>query len=335
MLDQRPPCDPAGLWRPTIAPANTFAAVADDFITRQLRKGVWKSAKHERQWHQTLADLPRAFRDRPVNQIDAKAVYEAFAPILGLKIRDRPAHPRPRPRSDRLRPRARGHSPNPATWSGWLKTKLGDPSPTKRDRRTGERVHRDNHAAMRWQDVPKLVEKLEKDADTSALALTFGILTGLRASEARKAKWERVRLRRPNAHRPVERAQDWQENENLSHYSVVGGGADCAQENDGDTVGRLRLHGPPRQAAVGEHALRGPAPPRADRHRARHALGAAPPSRSTRRGPPSRSQNLRWATSSATPPRRPICAPTRSNGGASCSASGAPSSARRETATTS
>ena len=77
---------------------------------------------------------------------------------------------------------------NPATWSGWLKTKLGDPSPTKRDRRTGERIHRDNHAAMRWQDVPKLVARLEKDGDTSALALTFAILTGLRASEARKAR---------------------------------------------------------------------------------------------------------------------------------------------------
>ena len=82
MLDLRPPVDPAVVWRPAIAaPANTFAAVADDFIARQLRKGVWKSAKHERQWRQTLANLPKAFRDHPINQIDAKMVYEAFAPI--------------------------------------------------------------------------------------------------------------------------------------------------------------------------------------------------------------------------------------------------------------
>ena len=192
MLDQRPSCDPAGLWRPTIAPANTFAAVADDFITRQLRKGVWKSAKHERQWRQTLASLPKAFRDRPVNQIDAKMVYEAFAPIWDEKSE---TARRTLGRVREVIDFAREHDDvrvNPATWSGWLKTKLGDPSPTKRDRRTGERVHRDNHAAMRWQDVPKLVEKLEKDGDVSALALIFAILTGLRASEARKAKWDKV-----------------------------------------------------------------------------------------------------------------------------------------------
>ena len=192
MLDQRPPCDPAGLWRPTIAPANTFAAVADDFITRQLRKGVWKSAKHERQWRQTLASLPKAFRDRPVNQIDAKMVYEAFAPIWDEKSE---TARRTLGRVREVIDFAREHDDvrvNPATWSGWLKNKLGDPSPTKRDRKTGEQIHRDNHAAMRWQDVPKLVEKLKKDGDVSALALIFAILTGLRASEARKAKWERV-----------------------------------------------------------------------------------------------------------------------------------------------
>jgi integrase len=192
MLDQRPPCDPAGLWRPTIVPANTFAAVADDFITRQLRKGVWKSAKRERQWRQTLASLPKAFHDRPVNQIDAKMVYEAFAPIWDLKSA---TARRTLGRVREVIDFAREHDDarvNPATWSGWLKNKLGDPSPMKRDRKTGEQIHRDNHAAMRWQDVPKLIEKLKKDGDVSALALIFAILTGLRASEARKAKWERV-----------------------------------------------------------------------------------------------------------------------------------------------
>ena len=276
LLDQKPRVDPATILKPVAAaPANSFAAAADAFIIRQTRKGVWNSAKHERQWRQTLANLPKAFRDRPVNQIDAKMVYEAFAPIWDLKSETaRRTLGRVREVIDFAR-EPDDVRPNPATWSGWLKNKLGDPSPMKRDRETGELVHRDNHAAMRWQDVPKLVEKLGKDGDVSALALIFAILTGLRASEARKAKWERVRLRRPNAHHPVERAQDWQENENLSHYSFVGGGARCAQENDGDTVGRLRLHGPPRRAAVGEHALRSAAPPQVHRHRARHARGAA------------------------------------------------------------
>ena len=276
LLDQKPPVDPITILKPaTAAPANTFASVGDELIDRQVRKGAWKSAKHERQWRQTLADLPKTFRDRPVNQIDAKMVYEAFAPIWDLKSA---TARRTLGRVREVIDFAREHDDarvNPATWSGWLKNKLGDPSPMKRDRKTGEQIHRDNHAAMRWQDAPKLVEKLKNDGDVSALALIFAVLTGLRASEARKAKWERVRLRRPNAHHPVERAQDWQENENLSHYSVVGGGAGCAQENDGDTVGRLRLHGPPRRAAIGEHALRGAAPPRADRHRAWHALGLA------------------------------------------------------------
>jgi integrase len=193
LLDQKPPVDPAAILRPAaVAPANTFAAVADDFIARQLRKGVWRSTKHERQWRQTLESLPKAFRDRPVNQIDAKMVYEAFAPIWDEKSE---TARRTLGRVREVIDFAREHDDvrvNPATWSGWLKAKLGDPSPTKRDRRTGERVHRDNHAAMRWQDVPKLVARLEKDGDTSALALTFAILTGLRASEARKARWDRI-----------------------------------------------------------------------------------------------------------------------------------------------
>jgi integrase len=193
MLDQRPPVDPAALWRPAAAaPANTFAAVADDFIARQLRKGMWKSAKHERQWRQTLGGLPKAFRDRPVNQIDSKMVYEAFAPIWDEKSE---TARRTLGRVREVIDFAREHDDvrvNPATWSGWLKNKLGDPSPTKRDRKTGKRVHRDNHPAMRWQDVPRLVARLEEEGDPSALALTFAILTGLRAAEARKARWDRI-----------------------------------------------------------------------------------------------------------------------------------------------
>jgi integrase len=192
LLDQKPPIDPVFLWRPTIAPANSFTCAADQFIARQLRKGVWKSAKHERQWRQTLASLPRAFRDRPVNQIDAKAVYEAFAPIWDEKSETaRRTLGRVREVIDFAR-EPEDTRPNPATLTGWLKTKLGDPSPMKRDRKTGVQIHRDNHAAMRWQDVPKLVEKLGNDGDASALALIFAILTGLRASEARKAKWDKV-----------------------------------------------------------------------------------------------------------------------------------------------
>jgi integrase len=193
LLDQKPRVDPATILKPVAAaPANSFAAAADAFIVRQTRKGVWNSAKHERQWRQTLANLPKAFRDRPVNQIDAKMVYEAFAPIWDEKSE---TARRTLGRVREVIDFAREHDDarvNPATWSGWLKTKLGDPSPMKRDRETGELVHRDNHAAMRWQDAPKLVEKLKNDGDVSALALIFAILTGLRASEAREAKWERV-----------------------------------------------------------------------------------------------------------------------------------------------
>ena len=317
MLDQRPSCDPAGLWRPTIAPANTFAAVADDFITRQLRKGVWKSAKHERQWRQTLASLPKAFRDRPVNQIDAKMVYEAFAPIWDEKSE---TARRTLGRVREVIDFAREHDDvrvNPATWSGWLKTKLGDPSPMKRDRKTGEQIHRDNHAAMRWQDVPKLVEKLKKDGDV--VGAGADLRHPDRPARFRGAQGEmgKSRLRRPDAHHPVERAQDRPENPDRPHRSVVGGGAGCAQENDGDPVGRLRLLG----RLAGRRCRRTCSTRRcAATSRPSPCTACARPCATLRprrgedrlRGRPS----SRSATSSARPPRRPICAPTRSSGGA-------------------
>ena len=272
---------------------------------RQTRKGVWKSAKHERQWRQTLASLPKWFRDRPVNQIDTKMVYEAFAPIWDEKSE---TARRTLGRVREVIDFAREHDDvrvNPATWSGWLKTKLGDPSPTKRDRRTGERVHRDNHAAMRWQDVPKLVEKLKKDRDVSALALIFAILTGLRASEARKAKWKRVDF--------VARTLTilWSDHKTgrKTRTSLIIPLSEAALAvlrkmtaiRSGDYVFVGRLGGPLSEnmlyAALRRHEQT------VTVHGMRSALRTSP---LTKRGPPSRSRNLRWATSSAMPPRRPI-----------------------------
>ena len=56
---------------------------------------------------------------RPPGQPDrCESRLRGLRAHLGRKIRDRPAHPRPRPRSDRLRPRARGHSPEPGDMVG-------------------------------------------------------------------------------------------------------------------------------------------------------------------------------------------------------------------------
>ena len=73
--------------------------------------------------------------------------------------------------------------PNPAAWSGWLKTKLGEQPKTKLDKKTGVRIPRGHHTAMRWQNVPVFVAKLRTMDSAASRALEFLILTASRTGE--------------------------------------------------------------------------------------------------------------------------------------------------------
>lgn len=84
--------------------------------------------------------------------------------------------------------------PNPAPWSGWLKTKLGEQSKTKLDKNTGECIPRGHHAAMRWQNVPAFVAKLRTMDSAASWALEFLVPTASRTGEVIDMRWNEVEL---------------------------------------------------------------------------------------------------------------------------------------------
>jgi integrase len=181
-----------GMIKLAASGAPTFGAAAEAYLDRQDRKGKWTGPKHRQQWRNTLMGLPETFLDLPTDQIDRKAVHEVLEPIWDIKAET----------ARRLRGRiaavldfARGPDDdrrNPAAWEGWLKDKLGEQSKTKLHRKTGERVPRGNHPAMRWQDVPAFVTRLRALGSTAATAFEFLILTASRTGEVIGATWDEV-----------------------------------------------------------------------------------------------------------------------------------------------
>jgi integrase len=64
----------------------------------------------------------------------------------------------------------------------------------KLDRRTGERISRDHHAAMPYRDVPASAAKLREVDTVAARALEFIFLNACRLSEAVDMPWSEVDL---------------------------------------------------------------------------------------------------------------------------------------------
>ncbi|HZZ21620.1 MAG TPA: integrase arm-type DNA-binding domain-containing protein [Roseiarcus sp.] len=181
----------AKAFAPTGTP--TFGSVADDYLERQEKRGLLgKNSKHRQQWRSTLTKLPAWFRDLPVTDIGPQQVFDALDPIWD----DKPeTASRLRGRIATVLDAARGpHDthPNPAAWSGWLKTKLGNPRKLgKIDRKTGERIKRGNHAAMPFDEVPAFMARLARTSG-AALALRLTILTACRTSEVLNMTFDEV-----------------------------------------------------------------------------------------------------------------------------------------------
>jgi integrase len=163
----------------------TFGECADSYLDRKEKRGqLGRNPAHRAQWRSTLAGLPTWFRSLPVDEIGPKQVFAALDPIwaktpeTASRLRGRIAAVL----EDAREPE--DVRPNPAQWTGWLKTKLGSPRELgKLDRKTGERVARSNHAAMPYKDVPAFMAKLQATPGVAAKALQFVILTGARSGE--------------------------------------------------------------------------------------------------------------------------------------------------------
>jgi integrase len=182
---------------PTGDPAKpTFGEIADDYLERQERRGqLGKHAKHRQQWRNSLRGLPGSFRGLPVDRIGPQQIFDALDPIWDQKPE---SAARLRGRIATVLDFARDPEdvrPNPAAWSGWLKTKLGNPKKLgKLDRKTGERVARSNYAALPYADLPAFIARLIATPGMASLALQWLILTCARTNETLGARWSEVDL---------------------------------------------------------------------------------------------------------------------------------------------
>jgi integrase len=123
----------------------------------------------------------------PVDKVNTDVVLRVLKPLWGTK---RETASRLRSRIELVLQAADAHGwragPNPAEWQGRLAHLL----PGRR------RVERSHHAAMPYVDVPAFITRLHGLQETQELAslLEFIVLTAVRTSEAREARWSEIDL---------------------------------------------------------------------------------------------------------------------------------------------
>lgn len=160
----------------------TFAECAEFYIASI--KSEWRNAKHEYQWNQTLSDTYCAqIRQKKVSAITTEDVLAVLKPVWQDKNE---TASRLRGRIERVLEFAKVKGwragENPAAWRGNLRNLL-----PKR-----QRLQRGHQPAMRYQDVPKFVERLRASEALAARALEFTILTLGRSGEVLGSTWAEV-----------------------------------------------------------------------------------------------------------------------------------------------
>ncbi|WP_420876001.1 DarT ssDNA thymidine ADP-ribosyltransferase family protein [Pseudomonas extremaustralis] len=122
------------------------------------------------------------------DQIDTKHLIKVLQPLWSTKTRT----------ADEVRgqieqildaARARGlrNGENPARWRGHLENLL-----SRHEKKKARK--RQHHPALKWQDLPKLMEALHKDSSHVSVAAQLLILTGARSHMVRFACWDEFDL---------------------------------------------------------------------------------------------------------------------------------------------
>jgi integrase len=182
--------------RAEAAKAVTFKEFAKQYV--ESHKAGWKNAKHRQQWTNTLNTyVYTVFGHLSVGEIDTALVMKVLELIWTVKpetasrIRGRIEVILDAAKTQGLR-----SGENPARWKGHLANLL----PAKR------RVRRvRHHPALPYAQIPTFMKALRARPSTSARALEFTILTGVRNSESVKAHWREIDLRAAVWEIPVER----------------------------------------------------------------------------------------------------------------------------------
>ena len=145
----------------------SFREAVKKFLSVHASK--WKSAKHRRQWEQSVDRyaIPK-LGERAVTAIDQAMINDAVAPLWA---RAPETGRRTRDRIERV--------------IQWIKD--GEPMPTQSAPKVGL-------AALPWQEVPTFMAELRERQGVAPRALEFCILTATRTGEVRGATWDEINL---------------------------------------------------------------------------------------------------------------------------------------------
>ncbi len=117
------------------------------------------------------------------DQIETKHLIKALQPLWSTKTR---TADEVRGQIEQILDAARAHGlragENPARWRGHLENLL-----SRHEKKKARK--REHHPALKWQDLPKLMETLRKDPSHVSVATQLLILTGARSHMVRFARW--------------------------------------------------------------------------------------------------------------------------------------------------
>ena len=183
ILSGRPKQDPRVVWAAAAPAARmTFGDFVDEWLPALIK--AFRNPKHQQQWENTLKIYGGSLRPMWLDEIDTQAVLAVLQPIWATK---RETAQRVRGRVERVLDAAKAKGlrtgENPARWRGHLSTLL----PAQR------RVIQ-HFPAMPYDQVPAFVAQLKEREAATALCLRFIILTAVRSSEARGARWDEIDL---------------------------------------------------------------------------------------------------------------------------------------------
>lgn len=182
LLDGRDPVSELRRRRAGGGGGPAFSEALDAYL--ESHRAGWRSEKHAAQWRSTLEQHAAALMQRPVAAIDVADVLGVLKPIW-QSVPETAS--RVRQRIEAVIGFAIAHhwrvQANPAVWRGGLAHLL--PAP----RKLAPVIHQ---AAVPWQDVPVMVEALQRSQGTAARCLMFLLLTAARSAEARGARWNEI-----------------------------------------------------------------------------------------------------------------------------------------------
>ncbi|WLI06060.1 integrase arm-type DNA-binding domain-containing protein [Pseudomonas sp. FP597] len=133
------------------------------------------------------------------DQVETKHLIKALQPLWATKTR---TADEVRGQIEQILDAARAQGlrtgENPARWRGHLENLLS----RHEKKKARKRVH---HPALRWQDLPKLMQALRKDPSHVSSATQLLILTGARTHMVRFARWDEFDLDSSRWSLPAER----------------------------------------------------------------------------------------------------------------------------------